>query len=98
MIFTAICMFGFLFVCIALPFALRFEAQRRKNRRMTGDLEWSSLEHPRRRESAWWAKDSTYTYPNTEAEYLDALDSHEQDHHHYPAPFPPQQSGDEKET
>jgi hypothetical protein len=95
MIFTAICTFGFLFVCVALPFALRFEANRRKDRRRAGGAECSLGEQPRRRESAWWAKDSTYSYPNTDAEYLDALDRQEHDPHHFPSPFPPQQPGDQ---
>jgi hypothetical protein len=93
MIFTAICIVGFLFVCLALPFALRFEAKRRKSLRKITGRESTLLEHSPRRESAWWAKDSTYAHPNTNAEYLDALNRHEQDPHHYPSPFPPQQPG-----
>jgi hypothetical protein len=38
MIFMAICIAGFLFVCCALPFALRYESHRKKLARKTGAL------------------------------------------------------------
>ena len=35
MIFTGICIFGFVFVCVALPFALRYDLRRRNAPRRT---------------------------------------------------------------
>lgn len=37
MIFTFICIGGFLFVCCALPFALRYEAARKKQEAQSED-------------------------------------------------------------
>jgi hypothetical protein len=42
MIFIAICLSGFVFVCVALPFALRYESARRKlpRRKVVKDYPW----------------------------------------------------------
>jgi hypothetical protein len=42
MIFIAICVSGFVFVCVALPFALRYESARRKlpRRKDVMDYPW----------------------------------------------------------
>jgi hypothetical protein len=42
MVFIAICLSGFVFVCVALPFALRYESARRKlpRRKDVKDYPW----------------------------------------------------------
>ncbi len=54
MIFTAICVFGFIFVCVALPFALRYESRRRKVQRQIDLSDWPWPDDPQ-----LWTK-----YPN----------------------------------
>jgi len=46
MIFTAICIFGFLFVCFALPFALRYESRRGHATRRTDLADWPWPDDP----------------------------------------------------
>jgi len=46
MIFTTICVFGFLFVVVSLPFALRYETRRRKRRRRYTWKDWAWPDDP----------------------------------------------------
>jgi hypothetical protein len=87
MVFTGICLFGILFVVVSLPFALRYEARRRKQG--AGGNFPVAQPIPSSSDSAWWAKDASYTYTRTSSEYIDALARHHSDPGHFPAPLPP---------
>jgi hypothetical protein len=46
MIFIGICIFGFLFVLASLPFALRYESQRRKRPLRYTEEDWAWPDDP----------------------------------------------------
>jgi hypothetical protein len=96
MVFTAICTFGFLFVCVALPFALRFEAHRRKTLRQTNwvDSEWSDDSQLAKRQKTPPLNLGYNPCPQSEIEYLSALEKYEKYPNQLPAPFPPPRKSD----
>lgn len=84
-----ICLFGVIFVIVTLPGAMR-----QSKREGSGRDPFPLPEEPRAQESAYWKKDVSFSHPQHEFEYLEAVQRSEESPHHYPQPLlPPSMRG-----